>query len=56
MMKILIAYDGSDCAKAALEDLKSAGLPTKAEALVLSIADVFVPPPFDEELDNTFPM
>lgn len=56
MMKILIAYDGSDCAKAALEDLKSAGLPTKAEAMVLSIADVFVPPPFDEELDNTFPM
>lgn len=56
MMKILIAYDGSDCAKAALEDLKSAGLPTKAEALVLSIADVFVPPPFDDELDNTFPM
>lgn len=56
MMKILIAYDGSECAKAALEDLKSAGLPTKAEALILSIADVFVPPPFDEELDNTFPM
>ena len=55
-MKILIAYDGSDCAKAALEDLKNAGLPAKAEALVLSIADVFVPPPYDEELDNTFPM
>ena len=56
MMKILIAYDGSDCAKAALEDLKNAGFPIKAEALVLSVADVFVPPPFDEQLDNTFPM
>ena len=25
-MKILIAYDGSDCANAALEDLQRAGL------------------------------
>lgn len=40
IMKILIAYDGSDCARAALEDLKSAGLPAKAEALVLSIRTI----------------
>src|SRR5262245_64331337 len=43
-MRILIAYDGSDCAKAALEDLRRAGLPRVAEALVMSVADVFLPP------------
>jgi nucleotide-binding universal stress UspA family protein len=55
-MKILIAYDGSECADAALEDLKSAGLPKTAEALVMTVADVFLPPPINEEIDNTFPM
>ena len=43
-MKILIAYDGSDCANAALEDLCRAGLPPVAEALIMSVADVFLPP------------
>ncbi len=55
-MKILIAYDGSECADAALEDLKSAGLPKTAEAIVMSVADVFLPSPINEEVDNTFPM
>lgn len=55
-MKLLIAYDGSDCAEAALEDLKSAGLPKTAEALVMTLADVFLPPPIHEEVDNTSPM
>lgn len=43
-MRILIAYDGSECAKAALEDLKQAGFPDPVEALVISVADVFLPP------------
>jgi nucleotide-binding universal stress UspA family protein len=55
-MKIIIAYDGSECAEAALQDLKSAGLPPTTEALVLSLADVFVPPPINKEIDNTFPL
>lgn len=55
-MKILVAYDGSECADAALEDLRSAGLPKRAEAIVISLADVFLPPPINEEVDNTFPM
>lgn len=55
-MKLLIAYDGSECADAALEDLKSAGLPKTVEALVMTMADVFLPPPINEEIDNTFPM
>jgi nucleotide-binding universal stress UspA family protein len=55
-MKILIAYDGSECSDAALEDLKSAGLPKTAEAIVMTLADVFLPPPINEEVDNSFPM
>jgi nucleotide-binding universal stress UspA family protein len=38
-MRILIAYDGSKCADAAIEDLKRAGLPQEGEALVVSVAD-----------------
>lgn len=55
-MKLLIAYDGSECADAALEDLKNAGLPKAVEAIVMSLADVFVPPPINEVVDNSFPM
>lgn len=53
-MKILIAYDGSECADAALEDLKKAGLPKLAEVLVITLADVLLPPS-DEEVDNGLP-
>jgi len=45
MMKILIGYDGSDCAEAALDDLMRAGLPETAEAHIMSIAEVWLPPP-----------
>jgi nucleotide-binding universal stress UspA family protein len=44
-MKILVAYDGSDCAEAALDDLKAAGLPAQTEAHVISVAEVWLPPP-----------
>lgn len=44
-MKILIGYDGSDCAEAALDDLTRAGLPDTAEAHIMSIAEVWLPPP-----------
>lgn len=44
-MKLLIAYDGSRCAEAALDDLAHAGLPVKGEALVISVAEVWLPPP-----------
>lgn len=43
-MKIMIAYDGSECARAALEDLSAAGLPPDAEALILSVSDYWMPP------------
>jgi nucleotide-binding universal stress UspA family protein len=44
IMKILIGYDGSECADAALADLRFAGLPEETDALVLSVVDVFIPP------------
>ena len=44
-MKILIGYDGSECADAALDDLTHAGLSPDAEAQILSVAEVWLPPP-----------
>jgi nucleotide-binding universal stress UspA family protein len=44
-VKILIGYDGSECAEAALDDLERAGLPVNVEAHVLSVAEVWLPPP-----------
>ena len=44
-MKILIAYDGSRCADAALVDLTRAGLPDDVEAEVLSVLELWAPPP-----------
>lgn len=55
-MKILIGHDGSESANTALEDLKAAGLDTESDVLVMCVADVFVPPPINEEIDDTFPM
>lgn len=52
VMKILIGYDGSDCANAALDDLQRAGLPAKAEVVVLTAADVFLPPDASELSDE----
>jgi nucleotide-binding universal stress UspA family protein len=49
-MKILIGYDGSESADAALDDLRKAGLPSDTEALIVSVAEVLMqpPPPSDE--------
>ena len=44
-MKILIGYDGSLCADAALDDLGRAGLPQSAEAQIVSVAEIWLPPP-----------
>ena len=44
-MKILIAYDGSECAESAIDDLKRAGLPRRAEDVVLTIAEELIPAP-----------
>jgi nucleotide-binding universal stress UspA family protein len=48
-MKIVIGYDGSECADRALDDLQRAGLPDDVEALVLSVADVWLLPQGESE-------
>jgi len=45
LMKILIAYDGSEGAESAIDDLKRAGLPRRAEAIVLTITEELFPAP-----------
>lgn len=42
--KVLIGYDGSRFADAALDDLKNIGLPDNTEALILTVAEVWLPP------------
>src|SRR5579862_7359658 len=41
-MKILIAYDGSQCSDAAIVDLRRAGLPAVAEVSILAVVETSV--------------
>lgn len=41
--RVLIAYDGSTGGEAIFDDLALAGLPEQAEALVLTVADIWMP-------------
>jgi nucleotide-binding universal stress UspA family protein len=43
-MKVLIGYDGSAYADAALDDLRRAGLPRVAEVLIISVSEGLVDP------------
>ena len=43
MKRLLIGYDGSECATAAIDDLHAAGLPLELDAKVLTVADVWLP-------------
>ena len=43
-MRILIGYNGSVAATAAVDDLLQAGLPDRAEALVITVAETNCPP------------
>ena len=44
-MSIVIAYDGSDCAKVAIDGLLRAGLPHRANALVVCVGEALLPTP-----------
>jgi nucleotide-binding universal stress UspA family protein len=51
-MKLLIAYDGSRDADAAIDDLRSCGLPEDVSAEVISVAEVWLPPSDSIDDDN----
>ncbi len=44
MMKVLIGYDGSPSADAALEELKRAGLPVETRVLLVTVGSIWTPP------------
>ena len=50
-MRVLIAYDGSKSAEAAIDDLVVAGLPSTGTAMVVSVAEVWLPPA--DSIDDT---
>jgi nucleotide-binding universal stress UspA family protein len=55
-MRVIIAYDGSEGSQAALGDLERAGLGKDVEATILSIAEVWLPPPQTSlGIDEPFP-
>jgi len=49
-MKVIVAYDGSECADAALDDLWNAGLPGDTQFKVLSVVERWAPPPSEFEI------
>ncbi len=49
-VKILIGYDGSECADAAIDDLRRAGLPGEATAIVLTVIESWTLSPSGFEL------
>ncbi|MBL8150596.1 MAG: universal stress protein [Blastocatellia bacterium] len=53
-MKILIGYDGSESAVSMLEDLKSAGLPNQAEVKVVSVGEVWLASPTEDDASPLF--
>jgi nucleotide-binding universal stress UspA family protein len=54
-MRIIIAYDGSKSSDAVIDGLQHAGLPATADAVVISVADVFLPPPVTDPLPISVP-
>lgn len=55
-MKVLVAYDGSESADTAIDGLRRAGLPIEANALVVSVAEVWLPTPEHEaSFRDSFP-
>ncbi len=52
-IKILVAYDGSASARAALADMQVAGLPMNVDALVVSVAEKSLPLPAAAAVQST---
>jgi len=54
-MKVLIAYDASKCAEAAIDDLSKAGLPTEGSVQIISVAEAWLPRGGSGSKDTTEP-
>lgn len=54
-MRILIAYDGSGYSNAALGELRRGGLSDKAEVLMISVSEIWLPPPVKYQETAVFP-
>lgn len=52
-IKILIGYDGSDCADVAIDGLARAGLPHEAQATIVSVAETWLPSAPDESANTS---
>jgi nucleotide-binding universal stress UspA family protein len=50
-MKVLLAYDGSDCSAHAVAELPLLGLPAAVDLTVLSVADIWMPTPGADAAD-----
>lgn len=53
-VRVIIAYDGSPSADAALDDLKLAGLPASIEAKVISVGELWMAAPAAAGSDTSF--
>ncbi len=53
--RILIAYDGSGYSHATLSELRHSGLSNKAEVLIISVSEIWMPPPLNYEEAGNFP-
>jgi nucleotide-binding universal stress UspA family protein len=51
-MKILMGYDGSECAEAAITDLGRAGLPPAVDLRIVSVSETVLPPPLSYTLPS----
>ncbi len=54
-MKLLLAYDGSACSESALDDIVRAGLPSQGEAMIITVAEVWLPPPDGDPIADEEP-
>ena len=53
--RILIAYDGSGYSHASLSELQRSGMPRKAEVIIISVAENWLPPPVQSQETEVFP-
>ena len=53
--KILIAYDGSGYSRSALNELRHSGLPATAEAIIISVSEIWLPVGYEDSEINVDP-